>query len=95
MHATASRFFGVGLATLVVMCLGRAAAGTPDHEAFFESRVRPLLVAKCQECHGAKLSEGGLRLDSRPGVLLGGQSGPLGNAHHSRLVAAVKRTGDI
>ena len=36
-----------------------------DTAAFFESHVRPLLVAKCQSCHGEKLAEAGLRLDSR------------------------------
>ena len=35
-----------------------------DHEAFFESQVRPLLVAKCLECHGESDPEGGLKLTS-------------------------------
>jgi cytochrome c553 len=38
---------------------------TPEQEAFFEKSVRPILVAKCLECHGEKKQEGGLRLDSR------------------------------
>ena len=29
---------------------------------FFENRIRPLLVAKCYECHAADNVEGGLRL---------------------------------
>jgi cytochrome c553 len=101
MHASAQRQpVGLVVATLVaVMAGGRvAAANTPDREAFFESRVRPLLVAKCQECHGTKLSEAGLRLDSRPALLAGGQSGPVaiaGSADHSRLIAAVRGAGDL
>jgi len=101
MHASdqrqrAGRFF----ATLAAGVIGGgvAAATKPDHEVFFESRVRPLLVAKCQECHGSKLSEAGLRLDSRPAILAGGQSGPVaiaGDAGQSRLIAAVKGTADL
>ncbi|MEX2026097.1 MAG: c-type cytochrome domain-containing protein, partial [Pirellulaceae bacterium] len=40
-------------------------AATPEQEQFFESQVRPLLAAKCLECHGDKKQESGLRLDSR------------------------------
>src|SRR5687767_921794 len=45
---------------------------------FFEKRVRPILVAKCFECHASasKKVQGGLLLDSRAGVLKGGDSGP-------------------
>ena len=43
----------------------------------FESRVRPLLVAKCQECHGEKVAEAGLRLDSRRALLQGSDTGPV------------------
>jgi hypothetical protein len=42
------------------VCLPSAAAaenGARDAEALFESKVRPLLVAKCQECHGATIAE--------------------------------------
>jgi hypothetical protein len=88
----------MAVASVLVAAGSTALANTPDHEAFFESRVRPLLVAKCQECHSSKLSEAGLRLDSRPALLAGGQSGPVaiaGNAAHSRLIEAVKRAGDL
>jgi cytochrome c553 len=101
MHASVRTHCGLGplaVAVAQVAAAGWAAANTPDHEAFFESRVRPLLVARCQECHGSKLSEAGLRLDSRPAILAGGQSGPVaiaGNAAHSRLIEAVKRAGDL
>ncbi len=46
-----------------------------DQEEFFESRVRPLLIRKCYECHRRK-AEGGLRLDSLKAILMGGASGP-------------------
>ena len=48
-----------------------------DHIEFFEAKVRPLLSTHCYECHSsrAKTVEGGLRLDARPLVLAGGDSG--------------------
>ncbi|MFM8890667.1 MAG: c-type cytochrome domain-containing protein, partial [Planctomycetia bacterium] len=52
-----------------------AEANARELEQLFESRVRPLFVAKCQRCHGDKVSEAGLRLDSRRAVLTGGDSG--------------------
>jgi len=42
----------------------------------FESLVRPLLAAKCFQCHDDKKQKGDLRLDSRAALLLGGASGP-------------------
>ena len=88
----------VGLVVLAVAVGRLAAAATPEEASFFESRVRPLLVTKCQECHGGKIAEAGLRLDSRPALLAGGDSGPVaiaGDAGHNRIVAAVKRAGDL
>ncbi|MGE5193429.1 MAG: PSD1 and planctomycete cytochrome C domain-containing protein [Deltaproteobacteria bacterium] len=65
---------------------------TPEQEAFFEKRVRPILVAKCLECHGEKKQEGGLRLDSRRAVLKGNDAGPAvvaGKPEESRLVEVI------
>jgi hypothetical protein len=87
-----------GLVALALVACLPAPAATPDQAAFFESRIRPLLVAKCQDCHGGKIAEASLRLDSRPAILAGSDSGPVavaGDATHSLLVAAVKRTGDL
>ena len=51
---------------------------TQDQLNFFENRIRPVLVEHCLECHSASSRplQGGLRLDSRIGVLQGGDSGP-------------------
>ncbi len=43
---------------------------------FFESRIRPLLIEKCGECHGADTQENNLRIDSLGGLLEGGNAGP-------------------
>ncbi len=42
---------------------------------FFERRVRPVLVEKCVSCHGEKKQESSLRLDTRSGMLDGGDRG--------------------
>ena len=75
-----------------------AVASPADAERLFESHVRPLLVGRCQECHGEKLAEAGLRLDSRRAVLAGGDAGAVvvpGDAGKSRLIAAVRHAGEI
>ncbi|MFN5330101.1 MAG: PSD1 and planctomycete cytochrome C domain-containing protein [Planctomycetota bacterium] len=70
--------------------------GQPVDTAFFENRVRPVLVEHCGKCHGigegAKV-KGGLRLDSRQALLTGGDNGPaivLGKPETSRLVTALE-----
>lgn len=60
----------------------------------FESRIRPVLVEHCYECHSveADKSKGGLLLDSREGIRTGGDTGPSivpGNVEESLLIAAI------
>jgi hypothetical protein len=67
-------------------------AGQLNH---FESTIRPLLIAHCIECHGPDRQESGLRLDSRPGWMKGGDRGPAivpGDPENSLLLLAVKHT---
>ena len=76
---------------LLLAGLGRAA--DPDAVAFFEARVRPVLVEHCYSCHGADKQKGGLRLDSRDALRRGGDSGPAvvpGKPEDSRMVQAVR-----
>jgi hypothetical protein len=47
----------------------------PKIEVSFAKDIRPLLAARCNDCHGVELSEGGLRLDIRRLALLGGDTG--------------------
>ena len=56
----------------------RAESPPADGVAFFENRIRPVLVKHCYECHAADSEEvgGKLLLDSRDGILSGGESGP-------------------
>jgi len=66
--------------------------------AFFENRIRPVLVKHCLKCHSAKSKElgGKLLLDSRAGVRAGGESGPAlvaGDAKASLIVQAMRYDG--
>jgi hypothetical protein len=65
--------------------------------AFFEKRIRPILVGHCYRCHSAqgKRSKGGLLLDSREAMLRGGNAGPAlmpGDPEKSLLITAVRHT---
>ncbi len=67
-----------------------------DSEAFFESKVRPILIEHCVACHGAKKQEAGLRLDSAAGLRKGSENGPVvvpGDVEQSKLIEAVRHTG--
>ncbi len=62
---------------------------------FFENKVRPLLSEKCYKCHsaGRKPPKAELYLDTRQGVLAGGESGPAlvpGAPSKSLLIEAIR-----
>src|SRR5687768_2935504 len=81
-----------------LMAIARASAApasTPEGIEFFEKKVRPILAESCYECHSAtsKKLKGGLLLDTREGVLKGGDNGPTivpGDPEKSLLVKAVR-----
>jgi len=64
---------------------------------FFEKNVRPILAEHCYKCHSIaeSASKGGLILDSRDGMLKGGDEGPAvvpGNPGKSLLLRAITYT---
>ena len=69
--------------------------------AFFEQKIRPVLVQHCESCHSvsaqkAKKIQGALFLDSAAGIAKGGESGPLlvkGKPAESLLMKALKHDG--
>ena len=79
-----------------VVTLGQEAdSSNPDNVAFFESRIRPVLVKHCYACHSVQAgkSEGGLLVDNRSGLLKGGESGPAvepGDSDSSLLISAIR-----
>ncbi len=94
-----ARFAPILLAVVLASAPARAqqspAPGAVDPQAveFFETSVRPLLAAKCFECHGEKQQKGGLRLDSRAALLKGGDTGAAlvpGDVEGSLFIDAVR-----
>jgi len=60
--------------------------------AFFENQVQPILADKCFRCHNAEERNGSLQLNSRRGILEGGDSGPavdLQDVEDSLLLSAL------
>ena len=74
------RAMSVLLAGLSLWVAGATSAAELPREQveFFEKKIRPVLVERCYECHSAaaKKLKGGLALDTRAGVLKGGDTGP-------------------
>lgn len=75
------------------------ATAEPDAASveFFEKQVRPVLSARCFQCHGPEKQESDLRLDSRAATLHGGLSGPAvvpGKLGESLLIDAIGYTND-
>jgi hypothetical protein len=67
----------------------------PEHVEFFEKQVRPVLIARCFECHSsdAKKVEASLRVESRSALLSGGESGPAivpGDPNKSLIIEAIR-----
>lgn len=65
--------------------------------SFFETKIRPVLVSQCYSCHSSRNNDikGGLALDSREGLLKGGDSGPsiiVGDPDKSLLIKALEHT---
>ncbi|MGE3315083.1 MAG: PSD1 and planctomycete cytochrome C domain-containing protein [Planctomycetaceae bacterium] len=93
-HRIALIAFAMGFAGSV-----RAAEGAePNGIEFFERKIRPVLLEHCYECHSSKSKslKGGLNLESRDGLLKGGDSGPSivpGKTEESLLLEALRHDG--
>jgi hypothetical protein len=100
------RLVGLFLLAPVVLPAGRLAAqdgnrpASSEGIAFFEKKIRPVLVAKCYECHSSenkKKVRGGLTLDTRTGLRTGGDTGPAivpGRPEQSLLLKALRHGDD-
>ncbi len=92
------RIFAAGMIALAVASSHSLAADSPqtrDDRAFFETKIRPVLVEHCYECHSAHAEtlQGGLRLDSRQAIRKGGESGPAvvpGDTEQSLILDALR-----
>jgi len=86
-----ARSFAVLVAVLLGLapCVGLAADAGQE---LFENSIRPLLVEKCQTCHGSTQQMGGLNLETAAGFKKGAASGPIVSSEapdQSRLLAVL------
>ncbi|HAV62362.1 MAG TPA: hypothetical protein DCY13_08370, partial [Verrucomicrobiales bacterium] len=85
---------------LIACCAGplTLSASTARQLEFFESRIRPVLVQECYECHRSEgKRKGGLALDHREALRRGGDSGPAivpGNPDGSLLLKAIRHENE-
>jgi hypothetical protein len=90
---------------ILTTTLGASGGEAPPDPAvaqFFEAKVRPVLVDKCYKCHSSEAQKAGklkgeLLLDTRGGLLKGGENGPVivpGKVDESRLIKAIRYTDD-
>lgn len=94
-------FVSVGLfavSSLWGLPCAHGATPTAADMAFFENKIRPVLVKHCYECHAVDSKEigGKLLLDSREGILKGGESGPalvVGKPQASLIIQALRYEG--
>ena len=76
---------------------------SPEQVAFFEKKIRPVLLEHCNQCHSAEAAaknklKGGLILDSREALLAGGDSGAAivpGKAAESLLIKTMRYDDDV
>jgi hypothetical protein len=87
------------LATAAVLVLGLPAARAQDPARegtdFFERKIRPVLADRCYSCHSHKAEKlkGNLYVDTREGLLKGGDLGPAvvpGHPEKSLLLQAIR-----
>ncbi len=88
----------VGLAIFSTLAKAQDAPRPADQIAFFEAKIRPVLIKECYACHSSQTgsAKGGLRLDTEQVTLLGGESGPAvvpGDPDSSLLLAALRGDG--
>ena len=89
---------GLTILGIVAPLAGSLLSAEPPTEEgihYFENHVRPILATHCYECHSSESSKlkGALYLDSKAGILSGGDSGALlipGKPDESLLIKVVR-----
>jgi len=67
---------------------------TKEQTEFFENKIRPIFKENCYKCHSLEQgkSKGDLTLDTKAGLLKGGDNGPivvLGDIEKSQIINAI------
>lgn len=81
--------------SLVLVSLSFAWAAERESFDFFETKIRPVLIEHCYECHSVESgkAKGGLRVDDREALREGGDLGPAvapGKPEESLLLSAIR-----
>ena len=69
----------------------------PNAVRFFESKIRPVFIKHCYECHGNGMRKGGLNMDSLAAMLAGGHDEIVltpGDPDGGNLMASLRWEGD-
>src|SRR5262245_60612618 len=80
---------------IAVLWVGSISMAAPENDnpvQFFESKIRPVLVAHCVGCHGEKVRMAGLNLSNADGFSRGADNGPIvvkGDPTASRIIKAI------
>ena len=90
---------GLALAALGLAAVGgmveraNSATSSANQVEFFETRVRPVLSTYCYSCHSSQVEApfAGLKLDSREGILRGGDTGAAISIENPDQSSLVKR----
>jgi hypothetical protein len=93
------------VAALALPSFAAAADPAPDAKKveFFEHKIRPVLVEQCYKCHSEdaaknKKLRGGLKLDTKAGLVAGGDTGAAvvpGKPGAGTLLKSLKYDGDV
>ena len=90
---------GMVVALSIPFCLHPEAVSGAEQEfqdeqyAFFEAKIRPVLLNTCFNCHGGEEVNNGFRVDSREALIEGGYHGPAivpGQPDASLLLEAIR-----
>src|SRR3954470_8898098 len=86
---------GAAFFACIAACVVWAEELPKDQVEFFETKIRPVLVEHCYECHSAKSEKlkGKLQLDNREAARKGGETGPAvvpGDPDASLVVQALR-----
>src|SRR5437762_11510673 len=99
-HLKLGLLFSFVAGPLLSAVLASSAQFKSEDYDFFEKKIRPVLVEHCYKCHSASAEKvkGALLLDTREGILKGGESGKpavvAGDVGKSRLIEAIRYTND-
>jgi hypothetical protein len=84
-------------ALLCFLLLSATTAASEQEILFFEQNIRPILAQQCYSCHSSTIEDvkGGLSLDTKEGLLKGGDSGKaiiIGDPEQSLLIKALEHS---